>query len=70
MLGFGYAIRYHDVVAGYDVVGAKHLALGALAIRVPPGGALLIFPLVITWASDIGAYFSAALLGAASSSPR
>ena len=23
----------------------------------PPGGVLLIFPLVITWASDIGAYF-------------
>ncbi len=63
MLGFGYAIRYHDVVAGYDVVGAKHLALGALAIRVPPGGVLLIFPLVITWASDIGAYFSGRAIG-------
>ena len=63
MLGFGYAIRYHDTVAGYDVVGAKHLALGALALRVPPGGVLLVFPLVITWASDIGAYFTGRAIG-------
>jgi phosphatidate cytidylyltransferase len=63
MLAFGYAIRYHDVVAGYDVVGAKHLALGPLALRIPPGGVLLVFPLVITWASDIGAYFSGRAIG-------
>ena len=63
MLGFGYAIRYHDTVAGYDVVGAKLLALGALTVRVPPGGVLLIFPLVITWASDIGAYASGRTIG-------
>ena len=56
MLGFGYAIRYHDVVAGYDTVGAKHLLLGPFSVPIPPGGALLIFPLLITWASDIGAY--------------
>ena len=56
MLGFGYAIRYHDIVAGYDTVGAKHLLLGPLSIPIPPGGALLIMPLLITWASDIGAY--------------
>jgi phosphatidate cytidylyltransferase len=63
MLGFGYAIRYHDSVAGYDVVGAKHLSLGLFALRVPPGGVLLIFPLVITWASDIGAYFTGRAIG-------
>lgn len=57
MLGFGYAIRYHDTVRGYDDVAARHTVLGALAVRIPPGGALLVFPLVITWASDIGAYF-------------
>jgi phosphatidate cytidylyltransferase len=56
MLGFGYAIRYHDIVAGYDTVGAKHLLLGPLSVPIPPGGALLIFPLLVTWASDIGAY--------------
>jgi phosphatidate cytidylyltransferase len=63
MLGFGYAIRYHDVVAGYDLVGAKHLALGPLPLRIPPGGVLLIFPILITWASDIGAYFSGRAIG-------
>jgi phosphatidate cytidylyltransferase len=63
MLSFGYAIRYHDTVAGYDVVAAKHLALGPLALRVPPGGVLLIFPLVVTWASDIGAYFVGRAIG-------
>jgi phosphatidate cytidylyltransferase len=63
MLAFGYAIRYHDVVRGYDLVGARDLALGPLAVRVPPGGALLIFPLVVTWASDIGAYFVGRAIG-------
>jgi phosphatidate cytidylyltransferase len=63
MLSFGYAIRYHDIVRGYDVVGARHVALGPLAFGVPPGGVLLIFPLVVTWASDIGAYFVGRALG-------
>jgi phosphatidate cytidylyltransferase len=63
MLAFGYAIRYHDVVRGYDVVGARHLTIGALSIGVPPGGVLLIFPLVVTWASDIGAFFVGRAIG-------
>jgi phosphatidate cytidylyltransferase len=63
MLGFGYAIRYHDTVAGYDVVAAKHLSLGGLSLGIPPGGVLLIFPLVITWASDIGAFFVGRTIG-------
>jgi phosphatidate cytidylyltransferase len=63
LLSFGYAIRYHDTVVGYDLVGAKHLAIGPLAVRVPPGGVLLIFPLVVTWASDIGAYFVGRAIG-------
>lgn len=63
MLGFGYAIRYHDTVRGYDEVASKHLDLGAFTLRVPPGGALLIFPLVVTWASDIGAYFVGRTIG-------
>jgi phosphatidate cytidylyltransferase len=63
LLSFGYAIRYHDSVAGYDIVGAKHLALGPLAVRVPPGGVLLIFPIIVTWASDIGAFFVGRAIG-------
>jgi phosphatidate cytidylyltransferase len=59
MLSFGYAIRYHDTVAGYDVAGATHL----FGLRIAPGGVLLIFPLVVTWASDIGAYFVGRAIG-------
>jgi phosphatidate cytidylyltransferase len=63
LLSFGYAIRYHDTVAGYDVVAASHLVIGPFGLRIPPGGALLIFPLVVTWASDIGAYFVGRTIG-------
>jgi phosphatidate cytidylyltransferase len=63
MLSFGYAIRYHDTVIGYDVVGAKQLSLGSLALSVAPGGVLLIFPMVVTWASDIGAFFVGRTIG-------
>jgi phosphatidate cytidylyltransferase len=63
MLTFGYAIRYHDVVRGYDVVGARHLVIGPLSLGIPPGGVLLIFPLVVTWASDIGAFFVGRAIG-------
>ncbi|MEP6622016.1 MAG: phosphatidate cytidylyltransferase [bacterium] len=63
MLGFAYAIRYHDTVAGYDVVGAKHIALGATTFSIAPGGMLLIFPVLVTWASDIGAFFVGRTVG-------
>jgi phosphatidate cytidylyltransferase len=63
MLSFGYAIRYHDSVLGYDLVGAKHIIIGALRLAVPPGGVLLIFPMVVTWASDIGAFFVGRAIG-------
>ncbi len=63
MLSFAYAIRYHDIVAGYDVVGARQMLVGPLALRLTPGGVLLVMPLVITWASDIGAYFSGRAIG-------
>jgi phosphatidate cytidylyltransferase len=63
MLSFGYAIRYHDAVRGYDTVSAAGLALGPLHVPIAPGGVLLIFPLVLTWASDIGAYFVGRAIG-------
>ncbi len=63
MLSFGYALRYHDTVQGYDVVGAQHLGLGVAALRVTPGGVLLVLPMVVTWASDIGAYFTGRTIG-------
>jgi phosphatidate cytidylyltransferase len=63
MLSYGYAIRYHDVVRGYDVVAARFASLGPLHVPIAPGGVLLIFPLVLTWASDIGAYFVGRAVG-------
>jgi phosphatidate cytidylyltransferase len=63
MLSFGYAIRYHDTVMGYDSVGAKRIGSGLLSLSIPPGGVLLIFPLVVTWASDIGAFFVGRAIG-------
>jgi phosphatidate cytidylyltransferase len=63
MLSYGYAIRYHDVVRGYDVVSARQIGLGPFDVPVAPGGVLLVFPLVVTWASDIGAFFVGRTVG-------
>lgn len=48
MLSFGYALRYHDYALGGASIGPVPLASGAV---------LLGLPLLITWASDIGAFF-------------
>jgi phosphatidate cytidylyltransferase len=50
MLSYGYAIRYHEYAFGRASVGV----LAGWA--VPAGGILLLLPLLLTWASDIGAY--------------
>jgi phosphatidate cytidylyltransferase len=50
MLSFGYAIRYHPYV-----IESVRVPLGGLAVTA--GGLLLLLPLLLTWASDIGAYF-------------
>ena len=51
MLSFGYAIRYHE----YAFAPAT-LSLGARTFAVASGGLLLLLPVLVTWASDIGAY--------------
>ncbi|HVE77993.1 MAG TPA: phosphatidate cytidylyltransferase [Gemmatimonadaceae bacterium] len=51
-LAFAYALRYHPYVVATDD------ARGRLA-----GAAVVAFPLVLTWASDIGAYAAGRLLG-------
>src|SRR5687768_13076361 len=48
LLSFGYAIRYHDYAVGGVSVGS---------IPIAAGGILLGLPLVLTWATDTGAYF-------------
>lgn len=58
MLSFGYAIRYHPYT-----IGAGPTGLGSGWLRIPAGGLLLVLPLLVTWGSDIGAYFVGRTLG-------
>jgi len=51
MLSFGYALRYHP----YGFAPAT-LTFGTKQLEVPSGGLLLLLPVLVTWASDIGAY--------------
>ena len=47
LLSFGYAIRYHDYAAGGSHLGS---------IPIAAGGVLLGLPVILTWATDTGAY--------------
>ena len=55
LLSFGYALRYHDTVRFYDAVPGIGMSLAGLSVS--PGGMLLLTPVLLTWASDIGAFF-------------
>ena len=58
MLSFAYGIRYHDVTRFYEgVSGIASPSLPVWIQRAAPGGWLLLLPMVVTWGSDIGAYF-------------
>lgn len=48
LLSFGYAIRYHEYAAGGVEIGG---------VPIAAGGVLLGLPLILTWATDIGAFF-------------
>jgi phosphatidate cytidylyltransferase len=54
MLSFGYALRYHDYAVGGARIGAIPIASGALVLGLP---------LLLTWASDIGAFFVGRAIG-------
>ncbi|MEP6691476.1 MAG: phosphatidate cytidylyltransferase [Gemmatimonadaceae bacterium] len=49
LLGFGYALRYHEFVLG--------------SIDRAAGFTLLFFPVLLTWTSDTGAYFVGRAIG-------
>jgi phosphatidate cytidylyltransferase len=56
MLSFAYAIRYHPYV-----IESVRVPLGRIAVTA--GGLLLLLPVLLTWASDIGAFFVGRALG-------
>jgi phosphatidate cytidylyltransferase len=51
MLSYGYAIRYHDYASA-----PAQLSMGGKTYAIAAGGLLLLLPVLVTWASDIGAY--------------
>jgi len=51
MLSFGYGIRNHDYASA-----PAALSLAGRSFTIAAGGLLLLLPVLVTWASDIGAY--------------
>jgi phosphatidate cytidylyltransferase len=66
-LSFAYALRYHELVRWFEgAPGIGRVMLSAdppVGFTVPLGGMLLLLPVLLTWATDIGAYFFGRLLG-------
>ena len=58
MLSFGYGIRNHDYASAPAL-----LSLGGRTYSLAAGGLLLLLPVFITWASDIGAYAAGRTMG-------
>ena len=54
LLSFAYSLRYHDTVRYYDALPDAGARLAGVAVS--PGGVLLLMPVLLTWASDIGGY--------------
>lgn len=54
MLSFGYALRYHPYAFADAQLGSFSVASGAL---------LLMLPMLVTWASDTGAYAVGRMMG-------
>src|SRR5581483_2932555 len=55
---YGYAIRYHD----YAFAPAA-LSFGTKTLEVPSGALLVILPVLLTWASDTGAFVVGRAIG-------
>ena len=56
VLGFGYALRYAPYASGRNPEGPH-------AVDPAAGTAILLLPVILTWASDIGAYFVGRAIG-------
>lgn len=56
-LSFGYALRYQRFVIGFDgAPGIGDVSVAGRTMQLSLGGLLLLLPLLVTWASDIGGY--------------
>ena len=56
-LSFGYALRYQRFVLGFDgAPGIGEVTVAGRTMQLSLGGLLLVLPLLVTWASDIGGY--------------
>lgn len=62
LLSFAYSLRYHDTVRYYDAVPGGS-ALHVAGVTISPGGALVLMPVFLTWASDIGGFFVGRTVG-------
>jgi phosphatidate cytidylyltransferase len=62
LLSFAYSLRYHDTVRYFDALpGGAGARLAGVALS--PGGVLLLMPVLLTWASDIGGFFVGRAVG-------
>jgi phosphatidate cytidylyltransferase len=50
-LSFAYVLRYHEYA-----MGGREIALGGWHVVLSAGGTLAALPVLLTWATDIGAY--------------
>jgi phosphatidate cytidylyltransferase len=63
-LSFAYALRYHELVRYFEgAPGIGRFDIAGLDVTIPLGGMLLLLPVLLTWATDIGAYFFGRALG-------
>ena len=58
MLSYAYAIRYHDYA-----FAPSALPIGGRTFTVASGGLLLLLPILLTWATDTGAYAVGRMFG-------
>ena len=63
-LSFAYALRYQRFVVGFDgAPGIGEVSVAGRTLQLSLGGMLLVLPLLVTWASDIGGYVAGRALG-------
>ncbi|MDE3129090.1 MAG: phosphatidate cytidylyltransferase [Gemmatimonadota bacterium] len=57
-LSFAYVLRYHEYA-----LGGRDVYFGGRHVLVAAGAALVVLPVIVTWATDIGAYAVGRSLG-------